>query len=211
MPEKKQSSTRDENGVRKQEYKRFKQGRDYEPVGDTQTIALCDMMRRGFFGIEETAEGGEVQRKPGRPRKIETVEAFTEIVEKYISYIEEQAKKGVRLIPDIEGFCCFAGISRDTLNDWERTRPGEYSDTIKRFKNAVASYKKQLALDGKIPPLVFATDFNNNHGYVQQTKIDIQPTKPLEGLPQREDIIKKVSTGRIEEIEQGEDLEELLK
>lgn len=210
MAEKKETVARDAQGVRKQTYKRFKEGQDYKPTRAETTSALCDMFRRGFLGIEGTTEGGEVQRKPGRPRKIETVGEFVETAERYIDYIEGQAAAGVRLIPDIEGFCCFAGISRDSLNDWERTRPGEYSDTIKRFKNAIAAYKKQLALSGEIPPLVFATDFNNNHGYIQQTKIDIQPAKPLQELPQRDDIIKRVSAGQIEGIEQGDDLENLL-
>jgi hypothetical protein len=115
-----------------------------------------------------------------------------EVVTRYIDYIESKAAEGARLIPDIEGFCCFAGISRDTLNDWERTRPGEYSDTIKRFKTSVAAYKKQLALNGKIPPIVFATDFNNNHGYIQQHTLEVQATKKLEELPDKSDIVRRL-------------------
>lgn len=194
MAEKKETATRDAQGVRKQSYKRFKEGQDYKPTKAETTSALCDMFRRGFMGIEETADGGEVQRKPGRPRKIETVEEFVETAEKYIDYIEGQAAAGVRLIPDIEGFCCFAGISRDTLNDWERTRSGEYSDTIKRFKNAVAAYKKQLALSGEIPPIVFATDFNNNHGYIQQHTLELQAVRKLDALPDRAEVVKRLPT-----------------
>jgi hypothetical protein len=192
MGERKETSARDKNGVRKQNYKRFQEGKDYEPTEAETTSALCDMFRRGFLGAEETEEGGEVQRKPGRPPKYETVEAFVDVVTRYIDYIEDKAKEGARLIPDIEGFCCFAGISRDTLNDWERTRPGEYSDTIKRFKTGIAAYKKQLALDGKIPPIVFATDFNNNHGYVQQHTLEVQAARKLEELPNKSDIVRRL-------------------
>ena len=191
--QKKETAARDEHGARKQNYKRFKEGRDYESIEAEKTTALCDMFRRGFFGIEETEEGGEIRRAPGRPRKYESVAEFSEVVERYIQYIEDRALEGVQLIPDIEGFCSFAGISRDSLNDWERTRPGEYSDTIKRFKTAIAAYKKQLALSGKIPALVFATDFNNNHGYTQAPqRIEIAQSKPLEELPSREDIVKRL-------------------
>lgn len=188
------AQNRDSKGVRKQTYKRFKEGEDYKPTEAGETVALCEMFRKGFLGIEETPEGVEVQRRPGRPRKYENVAEFVEVVEKYIDYIKGQALDGVRLIPDIEGFCCFAGISRDTLNDWERTRPGEYSDTIKRFKTGIAAYKKQLALNGKIPPIVFATDFNNNHGYIQQHTLEVQATRKLDELPEKADILRRLPT-----------------
>lgn len=188
----KETAARDENGVRKQTYRRFQEGRDYEPTEAEKTAALCDMFRKGFFDMEEIEGGGAVQRKPGRPRKYESIEEFCDVVGRYIDYIEGRAAEGVRLIPDIEGFCAFAGISRDTLNDWERTRPGEYSDTIKRLKNAIAAYKKQLAMAGKIPPIVFATDFNNNHGYTQVQKLEVTAAKKLDELPEKSDILKRL-------------------
>jgi hypothetical protein len=103
-----------------------------------------------FTATEADAERG----KGGRPRKLETVEEFREVAERYINYIKDRALDGVRLVPDIEGFCAFAGISRETLNNWETARPGAYSDTIKIFKNTIAAYKKQLAFNGEIPRLV---------------------------------------------------------
>lgn len=189
--EKKETAARDENGVRKQTYKRFKEGRDYEPTESEKNITLCDMFLDGFLAKTEP-EGVEKRRGPGQPKKLETVAEFVDAVERYINYIKDRAAEGVRLIPDIEGFCGFVGISRDSLNDWERTRPGEYSDTIKRFKTNIAAYKKQLAFSGKIPPIVFATDFNNNHGYTQQQNIEITAARKLEQLPTREDIIKRL-------------------
>lgn len=117
--EKKETAQRDAQGVRKQSYKRFKEGRDYEPTDAETTAVLCDAFLTGFLQTEETPEGGEVQNKGGRPRKLETVEEFTEVAEKYILYIKDRAAEGVRLVPDVEGFCSFAGISRETLNNWE--------------------------------------------------------------------------------------------
>ena len=107
-------------------------------------------------------------------------------------YISEKNAAGVALIPDVEGLALFLGVSRSTLYEWQNSRPGEYSDTIKRTLNAIAAAKKQLALMGKIPPLVFATDFNNNHGYTQQQNIEITAARKLEQLPTREDIIKRL-------------------
>lgn len=202
---KKEIATRDENGVRKQTYKRFKPGRDYEEIDTAQAVALCDMMLDGFRNAVTEAGKG----KGGRPRKLETVEEFRTVAENYINYIKERALQGVRLIPDIEGFCAFAGISRETLNDWERTRPGAYSDTIKIFKNTVAAYKKQLAFNGEIPPIVFATDFNNNHGYTQAAqKIDLNLGKQAEQLPEKADIIRRlpIETGATDPAESDEDI-----
>lgn len=209
---KKETATRDENGVRKQSYRRFQEGRDYEATETEQTQALCDVFLKGFLQIEETESGGEVERKGGRPRKLESIEEFKEIAEKYILYIRDRAADGVRLIPDIEGFCSFAGISRDTLNDWERTRPGEYSDTIKRFKTCIAAYKKQLAFSGKIPAIVFATDFNNNHGYTQAPqKIDLNVGRQGAELPEKADIIKRLPAAMSgTDPAEGDDLEEIL-
>lgn len=206
--EKKETATRDENGVRKQSYKRFKPGRDYEEIETAQAVALCDMMLDGFKRSVADAERG----KGGRPRKLETVEEFREVAERYINYIKERALDGVRLVPDIEGFCAFAGISRETLNNWETARLGAYSDTIKIFKNTIAAYKKQLAFSGEIPPIVFATDFNNNHGYTQAAqKIDLNVGKQAQELPTAADIVQRlpVETGGTDPAELPDDLENL--
>lgn len=206
--EKKETATRDENGVRKQSYKRFKPGRDYEEIETAQAVALCDMMLDGFKRSVADAERG----KGGRPRKLETVEEFREVAERYINYIKDRALDGVRLVPDIEGFCAFAGISRETLNNWETARPGVYSDTIKIFKNTIAAYKKQLAFNGEIPPIVFATDFNNNHGYTQAAqKIDLNVGKQAQELPTAADIVQRlpVETGGTDPAELPDDLENI--
>lgn len=208
MAEKKETAARDENGVRKQTYRRFKEGRDYKELSTEQAVALCDMMLDGFRTGTKALEG----RKRGNPKKLETVEEFVEVAEKYINYIRERSIDGVRLIPDVEGFCTFAGISRDTLNDWERTRPGTYSDTIKILKNNIATFKKQLAFNGEIPPIVFATDFNNNHGYTQAAqKIDLNLGKQAQELPEKEDIVKRLPVNNdIIDPADGDDLEEML-
>ncbi|MCM1218790.1 MAG: DNA-packaging protein [Lachnospiraceae bacterium] len=166
----KETGSRDAAGVRKNTYKRYKEGEDYEKQTAPEMAALCDMMKRGIFGEEETESGERVRHAGGRPRKYETVEQLQEGIEKYIDYIEVQNAAGVALIPDVEGLALFLGVARSTLYEWQNARPSEFSDTLKRALNAIAAVKKQLALMGRIPPIVFATDFNNNHGYVQQQK-----------------------------------------
>ena len=163
---------RDENGVRLQNYRRFNEGEDYEALEQGDMVALTDNVISNIKEYRDRSLGG-------RPRKYENVEDFFTVVDDYFQYIREANKKDIRLIPDLEGLCAFMAISRETLNAWETTRDQRYSDAIKMVKNQIAFCKKQLALKGKIPPLVFATDFNNNHGYTQKQEVIVTPNNPL--------------------------------
>lgn len=168
----KQNPYRDDHGVRIQKYRRFKEGEDYEAVEPDEMVALTQNILDNLDAIDEA-------ERIGRPRKYETVGEFKEIVRGYINYIRDANIDKVKLIPDIEGLCAYMGIDRVTLLDWENHRDSVYSNTIKSVKNQLAFFKKQLALKGKIPPIVFATDFNNNHGYVQKQEISIPQINPL--------------------------------
>ena len=191
MKEKPQKPGRDPRGVRINNYTETTHGRyKSEPAGPDLTRVLIDTMKRDFFQTTKTAEGVEVVRHPGgRPPKYPTPESFLNVIEEYFDYIDTiYSDTGVDLIPDVEGFCSFAGISRDTLHDWQRSRGPEFSDIIIRLKNTIAGYKKQLAQKGKIPPIVFAMDMNNNHGYVQQNTVRIEAGDRLQALPAADEI-----------------------
>jgi hypothetical protein len=181
-------SLRDEKGVRKQVYKR---GKNLPAITGEETEALMNVMKQQFTP--------ETYRKS---YKYEDIEDFRAKIVEYFDYITESNHAGAKLIPDIEGFCCYAGICRDTLNDWEHRRDPNFRETIRAFKNAVASYKKQLALKGKIPPIVFATDFNNNHGYTQKQEVSIHATNQLQPNLTREQIIEKVKADVVIDVDE---------
>jgi len=170
MPKRKTKKTiqrRDENGLRLLTYRRFKEGVDFEAPDADRVTAIIDFVNH-CNKIHNT----------GRPPTFETVEELQGAVDAFWEIIAEQNRNGVRVIPDVEGFCSFINISRQTLNEWEHGRgkqAGLLSDTVKRLKNHMAYVKKQLALTGNMPPIVFATDFNNNHGYTQKTEHIITP------------------------------------
>jgi len=171
----------DERGVRRQVYKRYEEGEDYLPVEADETRAMIEMVKRQFLSPKVRAR-----------RKYPDLEDFKAVIVEYFNYIADSNDAGSNLIPDVEGFCTFAGISRETLNDWQRTRPGEFAETIGDLKNAIAACKKQLALRGKIPPIVFATDFNNNHGYTQKQTVELQPVNPLGNTLSPDEIAKQI-------------------
>ena len=167
---------RNERGSRLQKYRRFHEGKDYDAVEPDEMIALCDM---AIQNIQAYA----TNEMEGRPRKYETVESFIEAAKGYLEYIKDANVDGVRIIPDVEGLCGYMGIARSTLFDWQTRRSVRYSDAIKSVLNFMAGFKKQLALKGKIPPVTFATDFNNNHGYTQKQEVVVTPNTPLGETP----------------------------
>lgn len=186
---------RDARGVRINNYNESTRGRqNVENPQHEEPIILLDTFKRGFF--DEVPTGGEAgesvrRRAVGRIPKYETAESFINKVDEYINYINDTFKNtGYELIPDIEGFCSFAGIDRSTLFDWERQRPAPFPNIIKALRTSIAAYKKQLALKGKIPAVVFAIDMNNNHDYIQQQTIDIKTN--VQELPSVDDIRKKL-------------------
>lgn len=162
----KQNKNRDERGVRKQEYKRFKKDVDYLPIDSNEMVTILEFSKL-------------VSKRNGRPPAFESKEELQEAIEGYWDYLIKANKGGNALIPDVEGLGTFIGVCRDTLNEWERSNYKGFSDAVKSAKNAIAACKKQLALHGKIPPIVFATDFNNNHGYTQKQEVVLTPTNPL--------------------------------
>ena len=189
----KNTKYRDEKGARKLYYKRFKEGRDYEKPSLELQKQLIKDLRDGYFGYTTTPTGEEVQKHPGgRPPKYETIESFNNIISEYFQHLDDAIEKGIDLIPDVEGFCSFAGLSRGMLYDWRKSRSPEFSEAINNLMTGMAAYKKQLGFQGKIPPVVLAIDLNNNHGYVQQQKIEINAQDRLQELPDRSEILKKL-------------------
>lgn len=166
----KETKYRTAEGQRKLVYRRFKEGEDFLPVEGDELVTMLEFEKQN---MERFISHG------GRPPTFETVDALQREIVNYWDYLSNANREDVRLIPDIEGLASYLNISRDTLNEWERTNYRGFSDTIKSTKNAIAAFKKQLALHGKIPPIVFATDFNNNHGYTQKQEVTVIPNNPI--------------------------------
>lgn len=91
----------------------------------------------------------------------------------HVAAVNEQSGLEKGLIPDIELWCSWLGITRMTVNNYERLRGTEWRETIQMVKNMIASYKKQMALNYKIPPMVMAFDFANNHNYLNTSEFKI--------------------------------------
>lgn len=102
-----------------------------------------------------------------------------EVLAKTINAWEEEViariQKGEEIIPDAEGMCSYLGISMATLKAWRRGDMGDAFRNIAEVElNRIAAVKNQLALKGAIPPIIWATQMNNVHGYTQAKNVEIE-------------------------------------
>lgn len=129
------------------------------PMETDDTTAILDMI------IDKSTE--RMGRPCQYPNDKKGLEEFIQNTVSYFEYVNGvNSSEGVdkKLIPDIESWAVFLGITRATIFNYEQ-RGNEWREVIAYYKNAIASIKKQLALTFKIPPMIMAFDFTNNHGY----------------------------------------------
>lgn len=171
---------RDDDGNRKQFYAHFKEGRDYSAIEPDDLTPI----------LEQFIEQGE-QKKKGQQPTYENKYQLQDAIQLYWHYLQDSYANGAKIIPDVEGACCYLGISRTLINKWERENYRDFAETIIDLKNKIATAKKQLGLKGRIPPLVLAMDMNNNHGYVQKQEVVVNADYESDDNIPLEDLRKK--------------------
>lgn len=181
----KEEGLRDDYGVRVLQDYECKEISDANEWVDMALLAIrsMDMMEGRTVGTRYTK-----------------VEDLQEAIKKYWSYIIQRNSGGeLRIVPDVEGMALFLGVTRNTLRKWETENTHGFGETIQIAKNAVAAYKKQMGLHGKIPPVFAAIDFNNNHDYVQQQRVEVKVNNPLGEAASVEELMDKYATIDYEE------------
>lgn len=160
-------SKRDERGVRKMgAYAKKYVKVDEEPGNMADLGALLDV------SIQQIGN-----RKTGRKAIYDDSESglnnFLEATKRYFEYIRDANNANEeKLIPDIEGWCIFIGITRQTALNYSK-RNDEWGEHISYIKDAILAAKKQLAFRFKIPPVVYLNDISNNHGYLNTNEFRI--------------------------------------
>lgn len=157
---------RDKKGARLQVFERYKQGADYEPLGDDLQPIL-----------EMAIESVKMGRPAAFPNTAQGLEDFKYRSVEYLEYLREINSRpdATRVIPDIEGWSCYIGTTRATILTYSKTRDQEWQDFIGIMKNSIAAAKKQLAFTCKIPPVIAAMDLTNNHDYVNSNEFHLVP------------------------------------
>lgn len=99
----------------------------------------------------------------------------------YVNDINSNPDIDNKLIPDVEGWALFLGITRQTVFNYE-LRGGQWLETIQFYKNAFMACKKQLALTFKIPPVFAIFDAVNNTSarYYNTSQFQITTTQEEE-------------------------------
>ena len=88
----------------------------------------------------------------------------------YFAQVRDINRQGeMRLIPDVESWATYLGITRKTILNYEK-RSEDWRNAIAFYKGIITACKKQLALAGEMPPVLAIFDLTNNSDYVNSSE-----------------------------------------
>lgn len=158
---------RDEHGVRRM----GAYAKKYSKM-DSSHGEMADLGALLEVSIEQIGKR-ETGRPPTYADNEEGLREFLEATRQYFEYIRDaNAVNEEKLIPDIEGWSIFIGITRQTVSTYAK-RSDTWRETIDYIKDSILASKKQMAFRFKIPPVVYLNDVSNNHGYLNTSEFKI--------------------------------------
>lgn len=172
--------------------------------GDTEPIMTGDQTAALTLILDSLHHYGGHPFK--YPPTAEGLQLFVERSEDFFEYVHNlNAREDIekKLIPDVECWTVYLGISRRTLFEYEG-RGGQWADTINYIKNIINTSKKQLAMNFKIPPMLYMFDATNNHNYVNTSEFKLQATTIINQNPDSELERELLSNGITWDAKQGE-------
>ena len=166
---------RDERGARIMGAYSKQYTKDCESPGDMNDLGALLKV-----AIEQLGERG-AGRLSNYPDNQEGLEAFVFATQQYFQYIADANKENAeKLIPDIEGWCIFLGITKQTVLNYAK-RSQNWADAIEYIKESILAAKKQLAFRFKIPPVVYLNDVSNNHNYLNTNEFKLVTSNESRG------------------------------
>ena len=152
------------NELQPKEYRRFTP----EPIGAENILEAV---------LNTTIESLRQGRPPAYPETEQGLEDFRQTTIDYFQYVKDtNANPDIdkKLVPDIEGWAVFTGLTRRTILTYEKQRGESWRNFIEQTKNAIAACKKELAFHQQIPPVVFMFDACNNHSYTNTSEFKVE-------------------------------------
>lgn len=167
-------------------------------------VNLSKRTLESLYGEIKVDENTTVSKPLARRGVIYNAQTLYEKGKEYFENIAETNEAGISVIPDIEDFCMFANISRNTFLKYQKSEDLALANVASMLSTAIANIKKQQALNGNMNPTIFAIDFNNNHGYVQaRTEVAVNQTISMQQIENNiADIADRIAMeedGKIEE------------
>jgi len=110
--------------------------------------------------------------KRGRPTKFsdETIRKAEDYLKNYKQYGD--------LLPTVEGLAVFLGVHRDTIHEWSKKNE-DFSDILKKLMTLQAKILIQKGLQGKFSPSLVKFLLSSKHGYIEQSKMEVEEKKIL--------------------------------
>lgn len=148
-------------------------------------------IRRGIFRFENSPEG---------------LRKFQELSLEYLNYVHDvnAVGSGKTLVPDIESWAAYCGISRQAINKYEHGRGSDWKEFVSYMKNVICAFKKQLTFGGQIPQVVAIFDLVNNHSYVNASEFKIETKSDSSEVRSAESIFEELGIDAEEKNNQGE-------
>jgi hypothetical protein len=142
-------------------------------VDEIQSNDLTPLFEMAFTGLKRTAPATKyTDDKKG-------LELFKKLSMEYLEELQKanetaSENNNMRLVPDIESWGLYLGISRITINNYEKNYNDDWKAFIGRFKNGITAFKKSLAFNSKIPPVLAIFDLANNSDYYNSSEFTIK-------------------------------------
>ena len=149
--------------------KRMPSYRDIAETMDGDELdAILDVSLQGLARAREKGSQPMYSNSP------EGLKSFKHDSEEYLTFVRNANKTPteggkLRLVPDIESWAAFLGVTRYMITGYER-RSSDWKSTIDAVKGVITACKKQLAFTGKMPPVLAIFDLTNNSDYVNASE-----------------------------------------
>lgn len=117
-----------------------------------------------------------------------------EIVQRVREFFEWHFSSGA--IPTLEKLAMSLGYTRETLAAWERGGNGSNpvrQQTIQNAKEILASYDAELAVRGRLNPLVYIFRSKNYFGMRDQVDHTLAPGNPLGDIHTPDEIARRIN------------------
>ena len=166
-------------GLRQQEYEKGQ----YVPLENDDMTAVLNL---GIQALKRGANAKYEADEDGYRRFVQRSQEYLD----YVNSINQNPDIENKLIVDIESWCVYCGITRETLRNYDM-RGGAWHSFIDYFKEVVVMVKKQLAFTYKIPQVFATFDLVNNHQYHNTNEFHISAYTPQEETHMTEEELRR--------------------